>query len=331
VAVTIPLLFGLVVVSFFLVRIGDANPAVLIAGPQASTAEIEMIESDLGLDQPLSSQFVTYLRSLAEGDLGDSWASGRSVTSEIRNRLPASLELIVFGLLGALVVGSLLGALPDQLKKGSLSHLVAERNVDIGTVLVMAVPIFWAALLLLYVFWFQLNIFPPPIGRLPLGVAAPPDITGSYVVDAMLSRDWEVFGAALRQMALPIITLIISESVVIARHVRAVTREIRNSPYYRYARALGSSNASLVALVLRNAAPSIIGFFGIVFAASLGGVALIELVFSWGGIGDAGLKAMQRADFAMVQGFILVSGVFVTLVYLVTDSVATLLDPRALE
>ena len=177
----IPNIIGVVIVTFILTRALPGDPAAYFAGPSATTEAIEQVRASLGLDKPLPHQFALYLRDLAKGNLGNSLSTGQPVLTEIRQRLPASLELTLCGLLLAVVVAIPLGVLAAT-RPGSwvdhLCRLLATAGVSL--------PTFFTGLLLAYVFYFLLGIAPAPLGRIDVSFSPPPAVTGMLLVDSLL-------------------------------------------------------------------------------------------------------------------------------------------------
>src|SRR6202158_6148798 len=189
----VPNLIGVVIVTFLLTRALPGDPAPYSAGPAADKQAVEQIRVKLGLDKPLIVQFGRYVVDLTHGDLGNSLSTGQPVVTEIRNRLPASAELTLFGLILSIVIAVPLGIL-GAVKQGSwIDHtcrVVATAGVSL--------PVFFTGLLLVYVFYFQLGWSPAPLGRLDVFFSPPPQFTGFYLIDSLLARDFGTFRASLR-------------------------------------------------------------------------------------------------------------------------------------
>src|SRR5258708_10206386 len=187
----IPTLIGVVIVTFMLTRVLPGDPAVYFAGPAATPQSIAEIRKSLGLDKSLPEQFARYVNDLAHGNFGNSLSTGRPVSTEITSRLPASAELTLFGLILSIVVAVPLGILA-AVKPGSwidhLCRIVATAGVSL--------PVFFTGLLLGYLFYFRLGWSPAPIGRLDAFASAPEDITGFYMIDSLLTGDFETLRAS---------------------------------------------------------------------------------------------------------------------------------------
>lgn len=319
----VPLLFGVSVLTFLLVRLGDSSPAVMVAGPTATEAQIRDIEAEMGLDRSLPVQYWTWLTDALRGDLGTSWMSNRPVTEELWEKLPITLELIGFGIVGAILFGVLVGVASAVKQRGAV-----DQVLRIVTLAGVSIPLFWGALLMITLFFTVLGWAPAPLGRVDRGLALPPHLTGMLVVDSLLTGYLATAASALAHLALPALTITLITGATIAKQTRAAMVETLASPAVRYGRACGMSERGVVWLAFRNAVPDLIGYFGITFSLALGGAAISELIFSWGGLGQLGLEAITNADFAVVQGFILVMGVLTALIYLVADLLVAAIDPR---
>ena len=319
----IPLLFGVSILTFLLVRLGNSSPAVMIAGPTATEAQITDIERELGLDRSLLEQYWVYLQNAYQGDFGTSWVSNRPVLDEILEKLPITLELMTYGMIGSVILGLVIGVASAIRQRG-----VLDQVLRVLTLLGLSVPIFWLGLLLILFFYSQLGLAPPPLGRIGRIADLPPHITGFLVVDSVLTGRIGTAVSAINHLALPVLTIAIITGTTISKQARAAMVETLESPAVRYARACGHPEREVIWLAFRNALPDLIGYFGITFSLGLGGSALIELIFSWGGLGQLGLDAITKADFAVVQGYILVMGILTALIYLVADLIVVALDPR---
>src|SRR5580658_6903408 len=300
-AMAIPSLIGVVIVTFFLTRALPGDPAAYFAGPAATPQAIQEVRVKLGLDKPLIEQFGSYVLDLVHGNLGTSLTTGQPVASELRNRLPASAELTLLGLLVSIVIAVPLGILAATRPNSLLDH--ACRIISTAGV---SLPVFFTGLILVYVFYYLLGWAPPPLGRLDVFYTAPPQVTGFYLIDSLIAGDLEVFRAALAKLILPGLTLAIFSLAPIARMTRASMLAVLASDYVRTARASGlSSYRVIVTYAFRNAMLPVITTLGMVFSFLLGANVMVEKVFAWPGIGSYAVEALLASDFAPVQGFVL--------------------------
>ncbi len=320
----LPSLVGVVIVTFLLTRALPGDPAAYFAGPAATKEAIEQIRGRLGLDKPLPVQFVRYVGDLVRGDLGQSLSTGQPVATEIRTRLPASAELTLLGLIVSMAIAVPLGILAAT-RPGSLVDHVCRVVATAG----VSLPVFFTGLILVYVFYYLLGLSPAPLGRLDIFYSAPPQVTGFYLIDSALARDWEVFAASFKQLILPAATLGIFSLAPIARMTRASMLAVLASDFVRTARASGLSPLTVVfTYAFRNAMLPVITTLGMVFSFLLGANVLVEKVFAWPGIGSYAVEALIASDFAPVQGFVLTMAAMYVALNLLIDILYGLIDPR---
>lgn len=322
----VPLLVGIVFFTFMLVRLGGQDPVEMLAGPTATQAQIDMIEEELGLDQPLLTQFWIFLGNVMEGDLGDSWISSRPVLDDIIARAPITLELLFWGIgIGALIgipIGMRAAARPD----GWFDNIARAVSL-IG----FSVPTYWLGLVLLFVFFYLLGWAPPGIGRIGLIVIPPPTVTGSYLIDSLIAGDMEAARSAFSHLVLPVVAMAIISSAPIIKHTRAIALEVYSSDTVRYARACGLPEGTVRGIVMRNSTVPVLTFVGGEITGLVGTASLIEYVFAWGGLGQYGLNAIISGDFAAVQGYVLFLALFSVIVFLIVDLLVVILEPRNVE
>jgi dipeptide transport system permease protein len=313
-----------VIVTFLLTRALPGDPAVYFAGPAATPQAIQEIRVKLGLDKPLIVQFGNYVTDLAHGNLGNSLTTGQPVASELRNRLPASAELTLLGLIVSVIIAVPLGILAATKPNSLIDH-----TCRIVTTLGVSLPVFFTGLILVYVFYYRLGWAPAPLGRLDVFFTEPPYVTGFYLIDSLVARDGGTFMAALKQLILPALTLGIFSLAPIARMTRASMLAVLSSDFVRTARASGlSAYTVIVTYAFRNAMLPVITTLGMVFSFLLGANVLVEKVFAWPGIGSYAVEALLASDFAPVQGFVLTMAVMYVMLNLLIDVTYGLIDPR---
>jgi len=320
----VPAVFGVIVVTFLLTRALPGDPAAYFAGAAGTQEAVEEVRVRLGLDKSLPEQFLRYVADLARGDWGSSLTTGQPVLTELVERLPASLELTLVGLLLAVVVAIPLGVLAATRPGSWIDHLcraVATAGVSL--------PTFFTGLLLAYVFYYLLGWAPSPLGRLDPYTNAPPFVTGFYLIDSLVARDLETFFASARQLALPAITLALFVLAPLARMTRAAMLGVLSADFIRTARASGLSQTKILfGYAFRNALPPILTTLGMVFSFLLGSNVLVEKVFAWPGIGSFALEALVASDYAPVQGFVLAMALLYVMLNLLIDVSHGLVDPR---
>jgi ABC-type dipeptide/oligopeptide/nickel transport system permease component len=304
------LILVLVFVSFLLVKLGAAPPSVLLGGPSQLPEDQAQLAAAYGLDSPAVVQFVRYVIRVAGLEFGRSWLTGEAVWPELMARVPATLELMIY----SLFLGSLIGV-PLGVAAAFARGTTDDRAVRGGAILGEAMPPFLLALVLLLVFFRWLDLSPAPSGRISVVLTPPPVVTGSMFIDAVLMQDSVAARSALGQLILPVATLSLLVAASMTLLVRGAVLVQLQAAHMAYARAQGMSREMLTTIALRGAAPAIMAGMAAQTAALLGGTALVEFVFSWGGVGHYGLEAMARADFAAVQGFIVLSGLFALLIH----------------
>lgn len=323
-ALALPTLFGVSLICFFLTYLLPGNPAMVKAGPFATPEHLAEMERQMGLDRSLPEQYLVYANGLLHGDLGESSATGRPVSQDFMQRLPATLELTFASLLIAILVGIPLGVLSAVHRDTFIDHV--GRVLGIAGV---AMPTFWTGLLFVYVFFYQLGVAPPPLGRLGSGVTAPQHVTGLYVVDSIATGNWNALRSSLYQLMLPAATLGFSVMAPVARMVRSTMLEILESDYVKAAWASGLPRRTVIyGDALRNALIPIITILGIVFGFLMAGNAVVESVFAWPGIGNYAVTALMTKDSGPIQSFVLFVAVMYVAVNLVVDLVYGMVDPR---
>lgn len=318
----LPTLAGLAVITFSISHIIPTDPVAILAGENATAAQIAELRQRLGFDRPLPVQLLAYFRALLQGDMGVSLFSQQPIAAELASRLPATLELTFAAVLLASVVGIPLGVVSALRRNSMIDH--ALRVVTVSG---LAIPSFWLAIQLQYLFamtvqWAPLN------GR--MDGFGPETISGLMVLDSLLGGDMESLGSALRHLALPAITLALPAAATIARFTRAGVLEVVNSNYVAYERAMGLP-ASLITwkYILRNALISTVTQIGLIFGVLLSGAVVVEAVYDWPGLGAFAVISIIQSDHMAVMGFTLWAGAIFVVVNLLVDVLHTLIDPRS--
>ncbi len=319
-------LLGVTVITFLAIHLIPGDPAEVYAGgPLAPPEAVEAMRVRLGLNQPLHVQYLSYLGRLVRGDLGTSLFTGKLVSTEILERLPASVELSAAALIVGVPIGAGLGVLAATRRDRAADHLA--RSLALTG---LSLPSFWLALLLVWLFSVKLGWF--PFGsRLP-AFAEVEQRTGFVIVDSVLAGDFGLTLQALRHLFLPAVTLAVIPIALTARYVRNAFAEELSAPYIRTARAFGLPERLIVwRYALKNAMLPLVTLLGVLLPALLAGAVLVEVVFSWPGLGTYLLLAIQSRDYAVVQAVTLFLAVAYVLASLVVDLSYGLLDPRVRE
>ena len=321
-----PLLLIILFLTFMLVRIGDRDPVHMLVGPTATQAEIELVRAQLGLDRPLFEQFYLFVVQLLQGDLGNSWLTGSPVLQDLLARAPATIELIVWGVGLGTVIGVAVG-----LRAAARPNGAFDQTVRFTSLFGFSIPTYWLGLMMMFIFFYLLGWAPPGMGRISMIITPPPRITGSYMIDALLTGDLAAAQSAFAQLVLPVLCIAIVASAPIIKQVRAIAMEVMSSDALRYVRASGLPPRMEQRVLLRNCATPLITFTATEITSIVGTTALIEYVFAWGGLGQYGLSAIISGDFAAVQGYVLALTVFSVVLLFLADLLILIIDPRANE
>ncbi|HEV2282189.1 MAG TPA: ABC transporter permease [bacterium] len=317
-------LWGMTLVTFAVSHVIPADPAAAAAGFNAGAEQIAQYRRELGLDRPLYEQYVRYVGGIVlHGDLGRSVLDDRPVVQDMLTFLPASVELAAAAFLLSVPLGIVFGTF-TAVRAGRLSDALTRAFAIFG----VSIPVFILALLLQLVFYRDLRWLPAG-GRLGVDVAPPHPVTGLLLVDSLLAADWNAFASALRHIALPAITLAIANLAVITRMTRSSILEVLWTDYVRTARAKGLSALRVLRThVLKNAMPPVITVIGLQVAALIAYVFLVEVIFSWPGIGSYAVRAILGLDFEPIMGITLLFSALYLLVNFLVDLTYLVFDPR---
>ncbi|MEO3749721.1 ABC transporter permease [Streptomyces sp. B6B3] len=318
----IPTLVGLSVLLFLWVHQLPGGPVAAMLGEHATDADRRQIEAALGLDEPLWTQYVNYVRELVSLDLGVSTQTGQPVWEEFTLRYPATVELSLAAMLIAIAVGIPLGYFAAR-RRGSWLDLTAVSGSLVG----ICIPVFFLAFILKQIFAVELGWL-PSFGRQTTGLDAT-EVTGFYVLDGLLTREFDASWDAIQHLVLPGVALASIPLAVIVRMTRASVLEVLGEDYVRTAEAKGLKQ-SVVRLrhVLRNALLPIVTTIGLLTGSLLSGAVLTESVFAFGGIGDFIRGAIDARDYPVLMGFILFIAITYVLINLLVDIAYSIIDPR---
>jgi ABC-type dipeptide/oligopeptide/nickel transport system permease component len=316
-------LFLVLSATWLLTRVVGGNPGYRLAGPQPTPSEVHSIDVRLGLTHSLADQYLTYLSNLAHLNLGTDFFTGQSVSSEIATTAPATIQLVLAGAIIATVLGVGLGAL-SALRRGRL----VDNASRAGSVIVLSVPDFFLGLILILLFFYEVHIFPAPIGQLPAGTSPPRHVTGFVFLDGFLTGSPGLSWQFLAHLALPAITLGLIYSAPIYRLTRAAMLQALSSDSVLFAESCGLPRRLVARYALRQSMSVAVTSLGVVLAALIGGDVLVEQVFSWGGLGQLGVQAVVDSNYPAIQAFVLVVGVAALVIYAAVDIAYLLIDPR---
>ncbi|QLH40136.1 MAG: ABC transporter permease subunit [Defluviicoccus sp.] len=322
-ALLLPTLIGITFFTFILVHLMPGDPIEMLMPERGIDPERHaQLRAELGLDQPLLVQYVRYLKQLAHGDFGRSIVTKKPVLEEFATVFPATVELSVAAVSFAILLGLPIGVFA-ALNRGGLFDYAAMSVSLTG----YSMPIFWWGLLLILLFSVQLG-WTPVSGRIGIFYDVPP-ITGLLLIDTALEGDVAAFTSAVHHLVLPAVVLGTIPLATIARMTRSAMLEVLNTEYIRTARAKGLSPVRVVGVhALRNALIPVVTVVGLAVGVLLAGAILTETVFSWPGVGKWLVDAVNRRDFPVLRGGILLVAVTVVAVNLLVDLVYGLLDPR---
>jgi peptide/nickel transport system permease protein len=319
------LLFGITLVTFVLTELVPSNAAATNLGEQAAAdpAAVKAFEQHYGLDKPLPERYVIYLGHLLRGDLGQSSLTHDAVTHDLGQFIPATLELALYSILFASVVGITFGVIAGLRRNRPTDHTL--RVVSLAGI---SMPTFWIALVALYIGFYKLGWFPGG-QRLDPGTNPPPSITGMYTIDALLDGNPSLFWQAFHHLLLPALVLAAFNVSLLTRFTRSAVLEVVGNDYVRAARAKGLPERIVVPrYILRAALPSVITVLGLVFANVLTGAVLVEKIFSWPGIGQYAYEAAVNLDVPAIAGVSLFVAVVYITVNFVVDVLYGIIDPR---
>ncbi|MCC6804026.1 MAG: ABC transporter permease [Anaerolineae bacterium] len=344
--VSIPVLIGILAVTFLLGRMIPGDPCRAMLGERATDELCDAYIKRMGLDQPIATQFVVYMGNVLRGDFGTSLRYSRTIPDLLAERLPVTIELGAAAMLFAVTIGIPLGV---------ISAYRRNTAVDVGTMIGanigVSMPVFWLGLMLAYIFAVSLKDTPfalPPSGRLPAGYQVVPFyeawhllgdgqepssfmvfISRLNILNAVLTLNGELFVNALRYLILPAVAVGTIPMSIIARMTRSSVLETLGQDYVRTARAKGLRESVVVVRhAVRNAMLPIVTIIGLNFGGLVSGAVLTETIFGLTGVGRTLVDGITARDYTLVQGFTIVIAVSFVLINLVVDLIYGYLDPR---
>ncbi|MFO7625209.1 MAG: ABC transporter permease [Anaerolineales bacterium] len=343
----IPVIIGILIVTFAMARLIPGDPCRAILGEKATQAACERFIKDFGLDQPITTQFWIYIKDLARGDFGTSIRFGRPITTILIERLPMTIELGAIALLIAVSIGVPLGII-SAVRRNSAIDVVTMIGANIG----VSMPVYWLGLMLAYLFALVLKDTPfslPPSGRLTAGLSPTPFyevyglelakdtflyaasqfISNMYILNSLITRNWVILQDAVRHLILPSMALSTIPLAIIARMTRSSMLEVLKQDYIRTARAKGLLEKSVVLKhALRNAMLPIVTIIGLQVGALFAGAVLTETIFGLAGVGRMLFEGITARDFPIIQGFTIVIAVSYVFINLLIDLSYVFIDPR---
>ena len=343
----IPVLFGILLVTFAMARLIPGDPCRAILGEKATKVVCDRFIEEHGLNKPIYTQFGVYLGEIARGDFGMSFRYGMPVTRLLVERLPTTFELSLSALFLSLIIGIPLGI---------ISAVKHNTWADVGTMIWantgVSMPVFWLGLMLMYVFSLLLKGTPfwlPPSGRVTAGLLAPAfyevwkwnvSATGFLrslleffgrmnILNALLTSNWKLLGDAIKHLILPAVALGTIPMALIARMTRSSMLDVLGQDYIRTARAKGLARLVVVLKhAFRNSLLPLVTVIGLSLGSLLGGAVLTETIFGLSGVGRTLYEAITARDYGIVQAFTVVIAVFFVVLNLIVDISYAYLDPR---
>ncbi len=321
-ALTIPTLIGVSIIVFLLIHMIPGDPIDIMMGDRITDETRAAMEKMLGFDQPLHIQYWQWFTNALQGDFGVSIRSGQPVFQEILDRLPATVELTVVALLIAVVFGIFFGVTAARYR-----NTIIDQSMIGFSLLGVSIPIFWLGMMLIFFFSVMLGWLPVS-GRLSMG-AAMTSVTGLYLVDSLISGNFNAFMDALKHLLLPAFSLATVSLALVVRVTRSSMLDVLSEDYIRTARAKGLRERKVVYThALKNAMIPVVTVIGLQLAKLMGGAILTETVFSWPGIGRLLINAIGFRDYPVVQGVVFFVAFAFILMNIIVDLFYAYLDPR---
>lgn len=320
----IPVIIGVTFIVFSLMYLTPGDPVEVMFGGEGAVSEEDLarIRRELGLDRPFFEQYLRFLGGLLRGDLGMSLVQRQPVARLIAGRLPATIELTAAAILVSLVI-----AIPAGVISAVRRYSTIDKLGTLGTLLGVSMPDFWLGLVFILLFGIMWKVLPIS-GRMPFGME-PEHVTGLFVVDAVLTRDWVALKTALRHLALPAITLGTSMAALTMRVTRSSMLEVVQQDYITFARAKGLSGTQVVlGHALKNALIPTVTVVTLNIGILLGGNMIVESVFAWPGLGRLVVDSIYNRDYTVVQAAVLIYAITYVTMNFLADVLYTVLNPR---
>lgn len=318
----IPVLLGVSFIVFFLLRVCAPDPAPVVLGEHATEESMNEWREVNGLNDSIPVQYIEFIKGALTGDFGNSYYSKTPVFDEIMSRFPATAELAVVAIIIASLLGILIGV-GTAVKKNSIFDNMGMLFCLMG----VSVPIFWLGVLMQILFAKELSLL--PVSGATSGSIILDKVTGSYLIDAILSGSGDYVRDVILHMILPAFTLAFYTLAIISRMTRSSMLDTLNQDYIRTARAKGIGEGRVIGKhALRNAMMPIVTVIGLQFGSLLGGAVLTETVYGWPGIGKYLVECAQKSDFPVVQASVLMVATIFVILNLIVDIIYAFLDPR---
>jgi peptide/nickel transport system permease protein len=322
---SVVLMLGVSVVTFALTSLVPSNPLLAAIGEAGMTdpSAVKAYKQRFGLDKPVPVQYLVYVGNVVQGDLGTSRRTGTSVLNDLKKYAPASIELAIAAAIPTFLIAIAAGTLAALFR-----NRLPDQIIRVGSLFGVSMPIFWLALVAVYVFSVRLGWFAGS-GRLDPGMDPPPQVTGLYTVDAGIAGDWTAFRSAFAHLLLPASVLALYSVSLLTRFTRSAVLDVLNNDFVRTARAKGLSDTVVARRhVLRAALVPIVTVAGLMFGVLLSGTVFVESIFAFPGLGQYAYLSATALDLPAIMGITL----FIALVYItinfVVDLLYVVIDPR---
>lgn len=320
---TILMLIGISIITFTLSHIVPGDPVVTMMGGRGTEEQIQKMREDLGLNEPLYKQYIIYIRNLINFDFGNSIRTKRPVLEDIKKFFPATFELSIVAIFISIFLGIPIGII-SAIKKDTWIDQVSR----VFSLLGVSMPVFWLGLLLMALFYNNLN-FLPSSGRIDLFITKPQEITGLLLIDSLISGNFEALWSSIKHLILPAFCLGYLSTAQIVRMMRSSMLEVMNQDYIRSHNAFGLAKKIVIyKYAFKNAFIPTLTIIGLSFGSLLSGAVLTETIFSWPGIGRYIVESMKFLDFPAVMGVTLLIALVYSLANLIVDLLYAVIDPR---
>ena len=319
------MLFGVATLVFILTKMIPGDPTVANLSQRAlnDPEVVAAYRAKYGLDQPVFVQYILYIKNLLHLDLGTSIRTNKPVLDELARCYPATIELALFAIILAALLGILFGVI-SAIKRNSILDQVVRALSVTG----VSIPSFWFALLVLYFFYYKLHIFPGP-GRLSNSFSAPATVTGMYVIDSLIEGNPAKALDALQHLILPGLVLAAFTMGLITRTTRSNLLDVMSTDYIRTARAKGLNRVGLIVRhALGNALIPVLTVIGLGLGNLLGGMVLVETIFNWPGVGQFAYESVLSVDYPSIIGVALLIALNYMVINTVVDILYGVIDPR---
>lgn len=321
---TIPMVFILLSIVFLVLRIMPGDPVSSMLGGHAPESVIEQKKEQMGLNKPIAIQYLNYLWQICRLDLGESMVFKQRVTKAITEKLPATMELALFGILITVFLGVYMGAYAADKRR-----TIRDSSIRLFGIVIFCIPAYWLGLMLQLVFGIWLDMLPIAGRTGPRVFASMFEKTGFYIIDTIWIQDWAALGDVLVHLILPSVTLGLVLSGIFIRLTRTNMLDVLKADYIIAAEARGIKHRKIVYKhALKNAFIPILTMMGLQVALLVAGAVLTESTFSWPGMGRLLLERIYLRDYPTIQGVIIVIALFVAMASLIVDIIYAMVDPR---